>query len=60
MNTLRVKEVIKFIYYERATKFDEISTVDLSYVVTVESAVEISQNVVVYSEYMNFILIFSY
>ena len=41
-------------YSEKATKFCEISTVDLSYVVTVKSMVEISQNFVTFSEYMNF------
>ena len=45
---------IKFIYSEKATKFFEISTVDLSYVVPVKSTVEISQNFVAFSEYMNF------
>ena len=45
---------IKFIYSEKATKFCEISTVDLSYVVPVKSTVEISQNFVAFSEYMNF------
>ena len=44
---------VKFIYSEKATKICEISTVDLSYVVTVKS-VEISQNFVAFSEYMNF------
>ena len=39
---------------EKATHFCKISTVDLSYVVTVKSAVEISQNFVAFSEYMNF------
>ena len=34
--------------------FCEISTVDLSYLVTVKSTVEISQNFVAFSEYMNF------
>ena len=38
----------------KATKFCKISTVDLSYVVPVKSMVEISQNVVAFSEYMNF------
>ena len=37
-----------------ATKFCEISTVELSYVVPVKSTVEISQNFVAFSEYMNF------
>ena len=47
---------LKFIYSEKATKFCENSTVDLSYVVTVKSKVEISQNFVAFSEYMNFML----
>ena len=50
--------VLKFIYSEKATKFCEISTVDLSYVVTVKSTVEVSQKFVAFSEYMNFNLIF--
>ena len=49
-----LKMKIKFIYSEKATKFCEISTVDLSYVVPVKSTVEISQNFVAFSEYMNF------
>ena len=39
---------------EKATKVCEISTIDLSYVVTVKSTVEISQNFVSFSEYKNF------
>ena len=46
--------VVKFIYSEKATKFCKISTLLLSYVVTVKSKVEISQNFVAFSEYMNF------
>ena len=45
---------VKFIYSEKATNFCEISTVDLSYVVTVKSTMEISLNFVAFSEYMNF------
>ena len=45
---------IKFIYSEKATKLCEISTLDLSYVVPVKSTGEISKNLVVFSEYMNF------
>ena len=45
---------VKFIYSEKAIDFCKISTVDLSYVVTVKSTVEILQNFVAYSEYMNF------
>ena len=48
---------VKFIYSEKATNFCEISTVDLSYVVTVKSTVEISQTCVAFSEYMNFNLL---
>ena len=45
---------LKFIYFENTKKFCEISTIDLSYVVTVKSTVEISQNFVASSEYINF------
>ena len=45
---------VNFIYSERATKFCETSIVDLSYVVLVKSTVEILQNFVAFSEYMNF------
>ena len=45
---------LKFIYSEKATKFCEISTLLLSYVVPVKSKEEISQNFVAFSEYMNF------
>ena len=48
--------LLKFIYPEKVTKFCEISTLDLSYVETVKSTVEILQNFVAFSEYMNFIL----
>ena len=43
-----------FMYSEEATKFCEISTVGMFYVVTVKSRVEISQNFAAFSEYMNF------
>ena len=46
--------MLKFIYSEKATKFCEISTVDLFYVVPVKFTVEISQNFVAFSEYINF------
>ena len=46
--------LLKFIYSEKATIFCEIFTVDLSYVVMVKSTVEISQNFVAFSDYMNF------
>ena len=45
---------VKFIYSEKATKFCEIFTLLLSYVVPVKSKVKISQNFVAFSEYMNF------
>ena len=44
---------VKLIYSEKATKFCKSSTVDLSYVVPVRSTVEVSQNCVAFSEYMN-------
>ena len=46
--------MVKFIYSEKATKFWKISKLDLSYVVMVKSTVKISQNFVVFSEFMNF------
>ena len=45
---------LKFIYSEKATKICKISTLLFSYVVPVKSKVEILQNFVVFSEYMNF------
>ena len=45
---------VKFIYSEKATKFCEISTLLLSYVAPIKSKVEISQNFVAFSEYVNF------
>ena len=45
---------VNFIYSERATKFCETSIVDLSYLVPIKSMVEISQNFVAFSGYMNF------
>ena len=46
---------LKFTYSEKATKFCEISTVDLFYVlVPIKYTEEISQNFVAFSEYMNF------
>ena len=47
-------QIIKFIYSENATKFCEIFTVLLSYVVPVKSKGKILQNLVAFSEYMNF------
>ena len=46
--------VVRFIYSEKATKFSEIFTLPLSYVVPVKSNVKMSQNFVASSEYMNF------
>ena len=47
-------KTLKFIYSGKATNLCEISTVDLFFVVTVKSTVEISQNLVAFPEYMNF------
>ena len=41
--------ILKFIYSEKATKFCEIFTLLLSYVVPVKSKVKISQNFVAFS-----------
>ena len=51
--------MVKFIYSEKATKFCEIFTLLLSYVVPVKSKVKILQNFVAFSEYINFTLILS-
>ena len=48
---LYVNTFIKFIYSEKAT-------IDLPYVLMVKSTVEISQNFVAFSEYMNFSCVF--
>ena len=45
---------LKFIYSEKATKYCEISTIDLTVTTLNKSTVEISQNFVAFSEYMNF------
>ena len=50
----RITKQIKFIYSEKATKFCEISTLDLTVCTVVKFKVEISQNFVAFSEYMNF------
>ena len=50
--------LLKFVYSEKATEFCEISTLLLSTVHTDKSKVEILQNFVAFSEYMNFILPF--
>ena len=57
---LFISNYVKFIYSEMATKFCEISTLLLSYVVPVKSKVEISQNFVAFSEYMNFNRLYAY
>ena len=49
-----VRSLIKFIYSEKATSFCEISTVDLSNVVTVKSIVEILKIFVAFSDDMKF------
>ena len=51
----RQSKVLKFVYSEKATKFCKISTLLLSTVHKDKSKVEISQNFVAFSEYMNFI-----
>ena len=51
-------DVVKFIYSEKATKFCEISTVDLTVTTQDKSTVEIWQKFVAFSEYMNFTMHF--
>ena len=46
--------MVKSMYSEKATKFYKISTNHLSYVLPVKELVEISQNFVAFSKYMNF------
>ena len=54
-SALNLVIVVKFIHSKKATKFCEIYTEkDLSYIVPVKSRVEILQNFVAFSEYMNF------
>ena len=48
------KNILKFMYFEKATKFCEIFTFLLSFVVLVKSKVNISQNFEAFSEYLNF------
>ena len=48
---------LKFIYSDKARKFCEISTVNLSYV---KFTVEILQNILAFSEYMNFTILIPY
>ena len=45
---------LEFIYSEKATNFCEILTLLLTLCTVVKSKVKISQNVVAFSEYMNF------
>ena len=56
---LEIFRLLKFIYSEKATKFSEISTLLLPYVVPVKSKIEILRNFVAFSEYMNFTMAFS-
>ena len=51
---LQFNSLLKFIYSEKATKFCEIFTLLLSYIMPVKSKVKILQNFVAFSEYMNF------
>ena len=53
--TLELPLPIKFIYSEKATKFWEISTVNLTVTTKDKSKVDISQKFLALSEYTNFI-----
>ena len=56
VNVMTFFSTIKFIYSEKATKFCEIFTLRLAYVVPIKSKGKISQNFVAFSEFMNFII----
>ena len=45
---------LKFVYFEKATKFCKISIVDLTITTLDKSTLEISQKLVTFSEYINF------
>ena len=51
---MRKTPFLKFIYSERATQYCKISIVDLTVTTQDKSMVEISQNFVAFSEYINF------
>ena len=53
-DSLQSIQLVKFIYSEKATKFCEIFTLLLSYVVPVKSKVKILQKFVAFLEYMKF------
>ena len=52
--SLEWRKFLKFIYSEKATKFCKMSILLLTVCTVVKSKMEISQNFVVFSEYMNF------
>ena len=54
LNMSGPKKVLKSIHFEKATKFCEIFPLLLTSVHTVKSKGKISQNVLAFSEYMNF------
>ena len=49
--------LLKFMFSEKATKLCEIFTLLLSYAVPVKSKLNILQNFVAFSEYVNFIML---
>ena len=49
-----IKDSLKFIYSEKATKFCEVFPLLLTTVNTVKNKGKISQNFAAFSEYMNF------
>ena len=51
---MQVSRSLKFIYFEKATKFCEIFTLLLIVCTVVKSEVKISQNFVAFLDYMNF------
>ena len=49
---------VKFMYFDEATKFCEMSTVDLTITAYDKSTVEILEKILAFSEYMNFKIIY--
>ena len=54
LHLIKKTDYVKFVYSEKATKFFEISTLLLTGTTWDKSKVEILQNFVAFSEYMNF------
>ena len=58
MPKAKFAQVVKFVFYKKATKCCKISTLLLSVCTVDKSKVEISQKILAFSEYMNFKYVF--